>query len=160
MRTHMVARGIVELYREINGLDGTPIFRTLCGAVGRSLELRDHPRERERERQGTEAPCFPRECSGWREPPPFFRHAGQRSLMPSAMSRSCRTSGGTPRLTVRPFQGVLGSLPVTRHVSLPRLRLQHHHKHRRELRDGLQASKFRLRAITCAQHVPPTACTG
>lgn len=74
------AREIVELHREIDGLDGTPIFRTLCGAVGRSLELREHPRERERERQGTEAPCFPRECSGWREPPPFFSSRGAAEL--------------------------------------------------------------------------------
>jgi len=61
--------------------------------------------------------------------------------MPSAMSHSCRTSGGTPRLTVRPFQGVLGPLSVTRHVSFWRLRLQQHHKHRRDLRDVVKTSR-------------------
>lgn len=67
------------------------------------------------------------------------------------MSHSCR-SGGTPRLTVRPFQGILGSLPVTRHVSFLRLRLQHYHKHQREHHDG-----FRRRNIArVRQRVPGT----
>lgn len=157
MRMHMVVRGVVELHREIGGLDGTQFFTDTVRHGGSIRAPRPSARAGAA-RNG--AARFPRERPAWREPPLFFRHAEQRSLMPSAMSRSCRTSGGTPRLTVRPFQGVLRSLPVTRHVSLPRLRLQHHHKHRRELRGGLQASKFCLRAITCAQHVPSTACTG
>lgn len=147
----------MELHRETGSFNDKPIFFGHCAVRwGRAAsERRYHPREWE-QRRSKELRASARGASRLF----LLSRAGQRSPMPSAMSRSCRTSGGTPRLTVRPFQGVLRSLPVTRHVFVPRLRLQQHHKRQRKLRGGLQASKSRLRATTCARHVSSTACTG
>lgn len=155
MRTHMVVREVRELHRETGSLEDPPIFqdtvRRIGRSIGKSCEIISTSGNNG-EPRSTQPRVFRANTSRGYELS-FFLHAGQPSLIPSAMSRSYRTSGGTPRLTVRPFQGVLGSLPVTRHVSFRRLRLQQHHKHRRDLRDVSKTSKFRLRAITCVQHV-------